>query len=100
MRHFVRHLVRHPMRHRLPRLALLVLLGLAWHGRTAAIAADAPRQPADGAGRYRLDETFPRMPPGVTFGAGSGVATDSRGDVYVFHRAEPPVLVFHPNGEF
>lgn len=36
---------------------------------------------------YVVDETWPRLPPGRAPGQVSGVAIDSRGRVYVFHRA-------------
>ncbi|MFO0648599.1 MAG: hypothetical protein U0326_20325 [Polyangiales bacterium] len=36
---------------------------------------------------YVVDESWPRLPPGRTPGEVSGVALDSRGRVYVFHRA-------------
>jgi len=50
---------------------------------------------------YRLDEPFLKLPPEVKkLGAVSAVATDSKGDLYVFHRAEPPILVFRPDGTF
>jgi DNA-binding beta-propeller fold protein YncE len=49
---------------------------------------------------YKLDPGFPELPPEVKLGAVSGVATDSRGEVLVFHRGEPPILVFEPSGKF
>src|SRR6478672_8444288 len=49
---------------------------------------------------YKLDPGFPKLPPEVKLGAVSGVATDSRGEVLVFHRGEPPILVFEPSGKF
>lgn len=52
------------------------------------------------AAAYHLVRDFPELPQGMKFGAGSGVAIDSHGDVLVFHRAEPPILVFHPDGTF
>ena len=48
---------------------------------------------------YKLDPAFPKLPPDVKLGAVSGVATDSHGDVLVFHRGEPPILVFDPSGK-
>jgi DNA-binding beta-propeller fold protein YncE len=51
-------------------------------------------------GGYRLVESFPHLPEGISLGGGSGVATDSRGDVFVFHRGEPPILVFRNDGQF
>ena len=58
-----------------------------------ADADDAP-SPA-----YRAVENFPQLPAGFNFGPGSGVATNSKGELLVFRRAEPPVLVFSPAGE-
>jgi DNA-binding beta-propeller fold protein YncE len=55
---------------------------------------------ADDAPPYRFVENFPQLPAGMKLGAGSGVAVDSKGDVLVFHRGEPPILVFHPDGRF
>jgi len=49
---------------------------------------------------YRLDKSSPQLPPEMKLGAGAGVATDSKGNVFIFHRAEPPILVFSPKGEF
>ncbi len=48
-------------------------------------------------------EALPRweaLPPGWSFGEVAGVATDSRDRVYVFARAEHPVLVFDRDGRF
>jgi DNA-binding beta-propeller fold protein YncE len=75
------------MRHRLPLTFLL------------AILCTVPIRAQDAA-PYRFVEGFPQLPVGMKFGAGSGVATDSKGDVLVFHRGEPPILVFHPDGQF
>jgi DNA-binding beta-propeller fold protein YncE len=49
---------------------------------------------------YRLAEPFLKLPDGIKLGAVSAVATDSKGDLFVFHRAEPPILVFHSDGTF
>ena len=49
---------------------------------------------------YKLDPAFPKLPPEIKLGAVSGVATNSHGDVLVFHRGEPPILVFEPSGKF
>ena len=49
---------------------------------------------------YRLIQDWAKLPQGVAFGTVSAVATDSQDRVYVFHRAEPPVLVFDPEGNF
>jgi DNA-binding beta-propeller fold protein YncE len=49
---------------------------------------------------YHLVADFPRLPAGWTLGAVSGVATDAKGDVLVFHRGEHPLLVFDDHGKF
>jgi DNA-binding beta-propeller fold protein YncE len=49
---------------------------------------------------YRVVPDFPQLPPGVRLAGVSGVAIDSGGDVYVFHRGEQPILVFEPSGRF
>jgi DNA-binding beta-propeller fold protein YncE len=52
---------------------------------------------ADG---YRVDPAFPQLPPEIKLGAVSGVAIDAAGNILVFNRAEPPILVFSPDGKF
>jgi DNA-binding beta-propeller fold protein YncE len=41
-----------------------------------------------------------RLPEGWTYVEIAGVATDSRGDVYVFNRSEHPMIVFDRDGNF
>jgi DNA-binding beta-propeller fold protein YncE len=50
--------------------------------------------------RYRVEHGWGTLPAGMRLGQVSQVAVDSRGRVYVFQRAEPPVLVFEPTGVF
>ncbi|MGI9334642.1 MAG: peptidyl-alpha-hydroxyglycine alpha-amidating lyase family protein [Gammaproteobacteria bacterium] len=50
--------------------------------------------------RYRVEPGWGRLPTGQALGPVSQVAVDSRGHVYVFQRANPPVLVFDRSGEF
>ncbi len=47
---------------------------------------------------YRPVAGFPQLPAGSTFGASSGVATNSQGEVLVFLRVEPPIMVFQSDG--
>lgn len=50
---------------------------------------------------FRLVPDFPQLPKGLM--AVSGVALDSHGDVFVFHRGvgqADPILVFNPSGKF
>src|SRR5436190_16119587 len=65
----------------------------------AAVVASCVSAGARAAEAYKLDPDFPRLPADVKLGAVSGVATDSHGDVLVFHRGEPPILVFDPSGK-
>jgi DNA-binding beta-propeller fold protein YncE len=55
--------------------------------------------PATGA-EYRLAPEFPQLPQGMRLAGVSGVATDSKGLVFVLHRGVEPVLVFEPSGRF
>ena len=47
---------------------------------------------------YRAVPDWAQLPSGMAWGSVSGVATDAQGNVYVFRRAEPPVLQFDRNG--
>ncbi len=49
---------------------------------------------------YRVVPGFPQLPSGWQFGAVSAVATDSQGNVIVFHRGDHPIIVFDRNGKF
>jgi DNA-binding beta-propeller fold protein YncE len=55
---------------------------------------------SNGGAAYHLVADFPRLPDGWSLGAVSGVATDSTGNVLVFHRGEHPILVFDHHGKF
>lgn len=52
------------------------------------------------ADRYRLDPTFPQLPEKIKLAAVSGVAVDAHGDLLVFHRGTPPILIFDKSGKF
>ena len=52
---------------------------------------------------YHVVPDFPQLPAGTRLMAVSGVAIDSHGDIFVFHRAvanADPILVFNPSGKF
>jgi DNA-binding beta-propeller fold protein YncE len=77
---------------------LIVMTGMPGRTRSAGARQQPPGR--DVPRGYQLVDGFPKLPDGVKLGACAGAATDSRGDVFIFHRAEPPVLVFRPAGEF
>ena len=49
---------------------------------------------------YEYVQDWAKLPPGQSFGTCSAVATDSQDRVYVFHRKDPPVLVFDSEGNY
>lgn len=55
-----------------------------------------------GAGRYqyRADPEWAKLPEGYAWREVAGVATDSRGRVYVYNRGEHPMMVFDRAGNF
>jgi len=50
--------------------------------------------------RYTLIQNWAKLPHGMAFGQVSAVATDSKDQVYVFHRLDPPVVVLDPDGNY
>jgi DNA-binding beta-propeller fold protein YncE len=74
-----------------PLLAIVALVG-------ATIVTDGQEVRTSGAS-YRVVPDFPQVPPALTLGAVSAVATDSRDNVLVFHRGEPPILIFDRHGK-
>ena len=54
----------------------------------------------EGDSPYRVDRGFFKLPPDLKLGAVSGVATDPKGNVLLFHRGPRPILVFDAAGKF
>ncbi|MBL4819410.1 MAG: 6-bladed beta-propeller [Gammaproteobacteria bacterium] len=49
---------------------------------------------------YVLDENWPQpLPDGIEWGQVPNVTIDQDGNIYAFHRADPPVLKFDPAGK-
>ena len=48
---------------------------------------------------YRVASGFPVLSKSLILGAVSAVGTDAKGNVLVFHRGEPPILVFDNSGK-
>jgi len=49
---------------------------------------------------YRPLDAWARLPAGMEWGQVSGVELDARGNVWVIHRADPPILEFDASGKF
>ena len=50
--------------------------------------------------RYRVDNSWAKLPPGLAFGDAPAVAVDRVDNVYVFCRSKDPVIVFDRDGNF
>src|SRR5690606_8594937 len=75
-------------------LAVSIRLALLFAAALCAAQAQSSFPPM----AYAVDENWPVLPPGWNFGETPGVATDSRGHVYVLHRGPNPILEFAPEG--
>jgi sugar lactone lactonase YvrE len=49
---------------------------------------------------FRVERPWGVLPGGRSLGAVSELALDSKGNVYVFQRTDPPVVVFDPSGQY
>lgn len=73
----------------------------------ASAAAQPQTPPARSAGfapvaelAYRVAPNFFQLPPGMNFGEASGVALDSKGQIFLFHRAKSMLVEFDSSGKF
>jgi sugar lactone lactonase YvrE len=48
---------------------------------------------------FKLVEGWAQLPSGVSFGGVISIEPDSKGNLWVFHRNQPPVLGFDPSGK-
>src|SRR6185437_2293389 len=53
-----------------------------------------------GAREYAVERPWGELPFGTRFGGVSNVAVDSRDRVYVYQRADPPLIIFNSDGSF
>jgi DNA-binding beta-propeller fold protein YncE len=49
---------------------------------------------------YHAIEGWAKLPAGIDWGQVSGVEFDARGNLWVIHRTDPPILEFDPSGNF
>jgi streptogramin lyase len=48
---------------------------------------------------YRVAEGWPQLPAGITWAGVISVDSDPHGNIWVFHRSDPPILEFDPSGK-
>ena len=48
---------------------------------------------------YHLVEGWPTLPPNIKWGAVISVDSDPKGNIWAFHRAQPPILEFDASGK-
>ncbi|MBC8353739.1 MAG: hypothetical protein H8E66_17205 [Planctomycetes bacterium] len=74
------------------------LLAFAVLGLAATFALDSST--ADESIEFRADSAFVKLPDTIELGPCSGVAVNSKGNVYLFHRGKQPIICLDPNGNF
>jgi len=63
-----------------------------------AIVVSVPAAYAQG-NPYHPVEGWPTLPPNIKWGAVISVDSDPKGNIWAFHRAQPPILEFDPSGK-
>ncbi len=76
-----------------PTLLACALLGLVIPSQSNSTEA---AEPID----FQPDTAFVKLPDSITLGACSGVAVNSKGNVYLFHRGKKPIICLDPHGTF
>jgi DNA-binding beta-propeller fold protein YncE len=79
-------------------MVMLTLLALAGSPMPTACSAEAPS--SNSVPTYKVVTGWPEKSSPITLGEVSAVATDASDLVFVFHRAEPPVVVFNREGKY
>src|SRR4029077_10507564 len=64
----------------------------------AAVLVSAPATRAQ-ENPYRVVEGWPTLPSDIKWGAVISVDSDSKGNIWAFHRAQPPILEFDSSGK-
>ena len=72
------------------RAALLGSALVVWSPASAGPSAQSPAA----VNPYQPLAAWAQLPAGMEFGQVSGVELDARGDIWVIHRADPPILEF------
>jgi streptogramin lyase len=77
-------------------MKLVALTGVLVSALVLWSSAQAPSGPNP----YRALDAWAQLPAGMEWGQVSGVELDARGNVWVIHRSDPPILEFDPSGRF
>ena len=70
-----------------------ILVAIALSGMTAFTQSNTPPNP------YRLVDNWAQLPAGMTWAGVISADADVKGNVWVFHRSDPPILEFDPSGK-
>ncbi len=87
----------------LRRFLAIFVVAFAFAAQTSAQNAPAPAKAKAATPEIPFDSVpgFFKLPPGLYMGEGTGIATNSRGHVFVFHRSgETRLFEFDQNGTF
>ena len=80
-------------------LSCLILFVISPALSTVAAETQSSDNQKGSATAYELAPDFPQLSSKFVFEAASAVAVDSKGDILVFHRGEPPILRFDHQGK-
>jgi len=76
------------------------LLGFVVCVCSSAVAAQTSEEPSVPKLNYETVADFFQLPAGENFVEPAGVAVNSKGHIYVFHRGKHPLMEFDPSGKF
>lgn len=84
---------------KIPSIPIVILI-LNWAALSTIAAEILPSENQSGSSvAYHVAPEFPQLSSKFILEAASAVATDSKGDILVFHRGEHPILRFDRNGK-
>ena len=71
----------------------VVFVAIALSGQTASTQSNTPPNP------YRLVDNWAQLPSGMTWSGVISTDADAKGNIWVFHRSDPPILEFDSTGK-
>ncbi len=79
------------------KIGVFALFFWMWSGVSVAQMSEEPAIPKLD---YEAVPDFFKLPPGENFVEPAGVAVNSKGHIYLFHRGKHPLMEFDPSGRF